>query len=322
MPSAHAQHDRPLVAVVTPVYNGAKYLQQTIDSVQAQTYPNLVHVLLDNASTDGTDEIIAANNGRPVPLVTKRNIELLSLCRNWNEAMRLAPAGAKYLRLLCADDCMSDTCIERMVEVSETDPEVLVVGVGTVREFPLRMGWPTDRAVIDGAELVRGYLGGKFGLYAVHTMIRRSVLEWRPDMFDETYLTGIDFEAVLAILEHGKFGMVHENLGWVRVHEDSETSRVMLQRNTHFVDWLRVLYRHGPRVFSERQFRRIAKRFERRYLRLILLWQYEQGRVAVQHHWDVMRRERGPITLFDYMDSAIDFALIRLGLRQRWAGWP
>jgi len=322
MATANARRDRPLVAVVTPVYNGGKYLQQTIDSVQAQTYPNLVHVLLDNASIDRTAEIIRANNKRRVPLLTKRNDALLSLCRNWNEAMRLAPAGAKYLRLLCADDCMSDTCIERMVEVAETDPEVLVVGVGTVRDFALKMGWPRDRAVIDGAELIRGYLSGKYGLYAVHTMIRRSVLEWRPDVFDETYWTGLDFEAVLAILERGKFGMVHENLGWVRVHEDSETSRIMLQRNTHYVDWLRVLYRHGPQVFPEDQFRRIAKQFERRYLRLIVRWQYDQGKAAVQHHWDVMRRERGPISLFDYVDSAIDFALIRLGLRQRWAGWP
>ena len=40
----------PTVAVVTPVYNGAKFLREAMLSVQAQTYPNLVHFVLDNAS--------------------------------------------------------------------------------------------------------------------------------------------------------------------------------------------------------------------------------------------------------------------------------
>jgi glycosyltransferase involved in cell wall biosynthesis len=312
----------PLVAVVTPVYNGDKYLQETIDSVQAQTYPSLVHVVLDNASADRTAEIIEANRGRKVQIVTARNAELLPLCHNWNAAMRLAPAEAKYLRLLCADDLMRDKCIERMVDVAETDPEILVVGVGTVRETELSFSWPADRISMDGADLIRGFFRKELGFYAVHTMIRRSVLEWRPELFDCTYWTGIDFEAVLAILRRGKLGMVHEPLGWVRVHEESETSRVMLRKNTHFVDYLRALYRHGPHVFSKHEFRRIARRFERRYLRLLLRWQYEQGKPAVQHHWDVLRLERGPITALDFADAALDWALVRLGVRERWNGWP
>lgn len=313
---------RPLAAVVTPVYNGDSFLRETIESVQAQTYPNLVHVLLDNASTDRTAEIIAANQGRKVPIATARNAELLPLCQNWNAAMRLAPTEAKYLRLLCADDTMSPTCIERMVEVAETDPEILVVGVGVTRITDLAFSWPTNRTSLDGAELIRGFFRRTLGFYAVHTMIRRSVLEWRPEVFDCTYWTGIDFEAVLGILRRGKFGMVHEHLGWVRVHEESETSQVMLTKNTHYVDWLRALYRHGPHVFSQREFRQIAKRYERRYLRLILRWQQIQGKAAVQHHWDALKQERGRVTPLDFIDSAIDWALIRVGARPRWFGWP
>jgi hypothetical protein len=312
----------PLVAVVTPVYNGEKYLQETLDCVQAQTYSNLVHVVLDNASTDRTAEILEANRGRKVPLVTSRNRWLLPLCHNWNAAMRLAPAEAKYLRLLCADDKMDEKCMERMVAVAETDPQILVVAVGTRRQTELRFGWPSEPAVMEGADLIRGFFRKELGFYAVHTMIRRSVLEWRPELFDCSYWTGIDFEAVLAILQRGRFGMVHEPLGWVRVHEDSETSRVMLQKNSHFVDHLRALYRHGPPVFSAPEFRRIAKAFERRYLRLLLRWQYQQGKGAVQHHWDVLRHERGPITAFDLADAIADWALVRLGVRRRWTGWP
>jgi glycosyltransferase involved in cell wall biosynthesis len=313
---------KPLVAVVTPVYNGDKYLQETIDSVQAQTYPNLVHVLLDNASTDRTAEIIAANKNRNVPIVTARNASLLSICHNWNAAMQLAPAESKYLRLLCADDTMSDTCIERMVDVAETDPEILVVGVGIVRITEYDMQWPTDRIAMDGADFLGRYIRNELHFYGVHTMMRRSVLEWRPNVFDETFWTGIDFEAMFAIVRRGKFGMVHAPLGWVRVHDESLTSTVMLTKNTHFVDWLRALYRHGPHVFPREEFRAITKRFERRYLRLILRWQCAQGKAGVQHHWDALHQERGPITARDYIDTVADWVLIRLGIRKRWSGWP
>jgi glycosyltransferase involved in cell wall biosynthesis len=313
---------QPLTAVVTPVYNGDKYLQETIDSVQAQTYPSLVHVLLDNASKDRTGEIIAANQRRKVPIVTARNAEVLPLCQNWNAAMRLAPADATYLRLLCADDLMQPECMARMVEVAERDPEILVVGVGTVRNDVLSFRWPSDRFEMPGAELIRGFFLRTLGFYAVHTLMRRSVLEWRPDVFDCSYWTGIDFESVLGILRRGKFGMVPEPLGWVRVHDESETSKVMLKKNTHYVDWLRAFYRHGPHVFSPPEFQALAKTYERRYMRLILKWQWAWGKQAVQHHWDALRKERGPVTPLDFAGTALDWALIRLGVRPRWSGWP
>ena len=87
--SLHA--DAPLVAVVTPVYNGAKYLAATLACVQRQTYPNLVHVVLDNASTDETPAIIRSFEGGRVPILTARNAEALPQLPNWNAALRMTP---------------------------------------------------------------------------------------------------------------------------------------------------------------------------------------------------------------------------------------
>lgn len=51
----------PLVSIITVVYNGEKYLQQTIDSVASQTYGNIEYLIIDGASKDGTLEIIKKN---------------------------------------------------------------------------------------------------------------------------------------------------------------------------------------------------------------------------------------------------------------------
>ena len=52
--------EMPLVSVVTPVHNGAPYIEECMTSVLRQTYANWSHAVVDNCSTDGTSELVAA----------------------------------------------------------------------------------------------------------------------------------------------------------------------------------------------------------------------------------------------------------------------
>ena len=77
----------PLIAIVAPVYNGAIYLAETMENVQLLDYPNLVHVVLDNASTDATPEIIQRYIDRRVPILSARNDVTLPMEANWSKAV-------------------------------------------------------------------------------------------------------------------------------------------------------------------------------------------------------------------------------------------
>ncbi len=58
--SEEGSKDKTLVSVITPVLNGVKYLEECIQSVLKQGYPNIEHILVDGASTDGTEEMLAS----------------------------------------------------------------------------------------------------------------------------------------------------------------------------------------------------------------------------------------------------------------------
>ena len=52
---------RPLVSIITPSLNQARFLDDTLRSVRDQTYPHIEHIVIDGGSTDGTVEMLARN---------------------------------------------------------------------------------------------------------------------------------------------------------------------------------------------------------------------------------------------------------------------
>ena len=119
------------IITAIPVYNGEQFLERTLASVARQTRrPDRV-VVIDNRSTDRTEEIVRNFTGFPCEFI--RNPSNLGLFGNLNRSLELAPE-TRFLHLLHADDTISPEFYEVMTKAIGTDD-----GLG--------LGWCLDERI-------------------------------------------------------------------------------------------------------------------------------------------------------------------------------
>ena len=116
-------HASPHVSVCIPVYNGERFLAETIRSVLDQTYRDFELVVLDNASTDATGEIAGSFGDSRIRVET--NPTTIFQPDNWRAAVQLC--RAPLIKLLCADDLLHPCCLEYQVGPMEADPGLALV---------------------------------------------------------------------------------------------------------------------------------------------------------------------------------------------------
>lgn len=111
------------VSVCVPAFNAARTIVETLESIRAQDYENFDIVVVDNASTDGTGDLVRAFDDDRIRLHTNTNV--VPMAENWNRALGLATGD--LVKLVCADDLITPRCLSEQVG-SMQDPEVAVAG--------------------------------------------------------------------------------------------------------------------------------------------------------------------------------------------------
>lgn len=109
----------PLVSIIVPVFNGEKYLRESLDSILNQTYPNIEILVMDDASTDSTPQIIASYGDR---VKCVRQAQNKGIYANANDGIALAEG--KYIAVYHSDDIYDPRIVEREVRYLEENSRV------------------------------------------------------------------------------------------------------------------------------------------------------------------------------------------------------
>lgn len=128
-----------LVTVAIPVYNGERYIRQSVESVLAQSYADFELIVTDDGSTDGTLEIVRSINDSRLTVMCDGMHK--GLATRLNE--QIASAHGAYFVRMDADDVMLPHRLERQVAFVQAHPETDVLGSSAViiDENGTKIGW-------------------------------------------------------------------------------------------------------------------------------------------------------------------------------------
>ncbi len=103
-----------LVSIFIPIYNGEKYLEDTLLSIKNQSYSNLEVILVDNASTDRTKEIISKFTKDDNKFISIFNDKVNSVANTWNKILPILKGN--FVFYSSQDDLFSEDLLAKMVE--------------------------------------------------------------------------------------------------------------------------------------------------------------------------------------------------------------
>lgn len=111
---------KPQISVILPAYNAEKYLHEAIDSILNQTYKNFELIILNDGSTDKTEEIILSYVDPRIRYI--KNEENLKLIKTLNKGIVLA--RGKYIARMDADDISLPDRLEKEFDFMEKHPDI------------------------------------------------------------------------------------------------------------------------------------------------------------------------------------------------------
>jgi GT2 family glycosyltransferase len=237
----------PLVSVVLAAHDAATYLREAVESILQQTVAELELLVVDDASSDRTREVLAAIDDRR--LVVLRNDERLGLARSLNRAIEQA-RGA-YVARLDADDVALPRRFERQLGRIRGTTGLGIVGSGIVE---IDAGGSPGRVhlmPVDDVD-VRWHLLFSSPFFHPSVVLDRGLLERAGLRYDPSFEESEDYDLWSRLLEHGEGGNLPEVLVCYRVHPGQATKRRRdVQRDFQRRVALREIGRVAPDLAGE-----------------------------------------------------------------------
>ena len=202
------------VSIILPVYNGARYVGRSIESVLNQTYKNLELIIVNDGSTDNTEEIIGIYATQDERIRIINNEANQRLPRSLN--IGFAQATGDYYSWTSDDNSYKPEAIENMVNVLNNRPDIDLVYADYSM---INMDGTLIRKVqnADPDEIKFRCVVGACFLYT--KKIAKLVGEYNPDMY-----LAEDYEYWIRCYKYGKFIHINDNLYYYGVHDGNLTS--------------------------------------------------------------------------------------------------
>lgn len=209
------KNESPLVSIVLPVYNGAAFLERSIQSCLCQTYSNLELIIVNDASTDDSLKIanhFASLDSRICVITNQLNMQLPA-------SLNIGHRGAKgdFITWTSHDNYFEDNAVELLLKVMlNSDADIVY---SNVRIIDANGEYRKNLCLGDASSLLFGNAIGACFLYKKEVYIRNNG-------YDENLHTVEDYDFWLRASLHSSFDHIDKVLYNFRSHEQSLSSRL------------------------------------------------------------------------------------------------
>jgi len=228
---------KSMLSVVMPVYNSKDYIAEAILSMLNQTFQDFELIIVDDASTDNTVEIIKKYQAK------NPKIKLIQLSVNQNcggdkcanTGLRLA--RGKYIARMDADDVARPTRFEKQIKFLEENPQVFLVGsnADVINKKGILLG--EKKEPLNSDEIYNAYFGFNPLIHPTCTF-RRVLKKGLPFSYEIKYSANNDYYTFFKLICQGyKFVNLEEKLLKYRIHNHNATFVNMKQK---FVNSLKI----------------------------------------------------------------------------------
>jgi len=215
--------DTELVTVLMPAFNVEKYLNESIDSILAQTYTDFKFLIINDGSTDLTEEIILSYKDPRIIYI--KNEQNLGYIDSLNKGIDFI--SSKYIIRMDADDIALPTRIEKQVNLMESRPDVTVCGSGKINFYSGKN--QTETAVYTITNEKHLFFSSIFNTSIPHpsAIIRNDILQKTGIRYDKSYYYAEDKAMWLDLAQYGVLYNIEEPLIKYRIH----LNQVSIQHN-------------------------------------------------------------------------------------------
>ena len=209
---------KPLISVVMSVYNDEQYLRQSLDSIFAQTIQDFELIIIDDASSDRTVEIIKEYCDERICLY--QNEINQGLTKNLNRGISMA--RGVYIARMDGDDICRPNRFERQIQWLDIHPELMLISCRThmFGEDDLISWIYGTSKQLQAMMLIRPVLAHP------GFMMRRELVEKEGFYYDESYRSAQDYNFAVRVAQRFGIGIVPEILLDYRVHRKQVSSRL------------------------------------------------------------------------------------------------
>jgi len=227
----------PSVSICTPTFNRKDYLKETIESVLAQTYKNYEIVIVDDGSTDGTEEMIK-ENGYNVRYYWQTNKGVAAA-----ENKLIDLAEGEFISFLGSDDLLMPDAIERLINaMPKEEGDVIVYGPHVRIDQNGNLCGRDKRTLYSG--YVTEYLFQNIFVHACGSMFPKRALK-KVGGFDESLRVCSDYDLHLRLSLKYRFIALPQPTFKRRRHSSNLTSWSYANRLVQLKVLERFYYRKG-----------------------------------------------------------------------------